>query len=106
MPFSGPQTVPAAKRAPGNAESPPHPKHIMTRAVDGRLVRLGEPGRIPDDPPSVTLEDPPSSPYLPAPPDSRSPGTFVIAEATAIRVLVKLYGWHWIEAGTLVRPSR
>jgi hypothetical protein len=76
----------------------------MTRARDARLVRLDEPGRIPDDAPSVTLEAPPSSPYLPKPPDSRSPGTFVIAEATAVRVLVKLYGWHWLEAGILRRP--
>lgn len=77
----------------------------MPRRIDARLVRLREPGRIPDDPPSVTLESPPSSTYLPAPPDSRSPQTFVIGEATAIHVLVKLYGWSWLEAGVLRRPG-
>lgn len=77
----------------------------MTRHTDARLLRLREPSTIPADPPSVTLESPPSSPYLPAPPDSRSPRTFVMAEATAIRVLVKLYGWTWLQAGILRRPG-
>jgi hypothetical protein len=77
----------------------------MTRRTDARLLRLGEPSTIPEDPPSVTLEAPPSSPYLPGPPDSRSPSTFVLAEATAIRVLVKLYGWTWLQAGILRRPG-
>jgi hypothetical protein len=73
----------------------------MTRRTDARLLRLDEASRIPEDPPSVTLEAPPSSPYLPGPPDSRSPRTFVISEATAIRVLVKLYCWTWLPAGVL-----
>jgi hypothetical protein len=77
----------------------------MTRRTDGRLQRLNQPSRIPEDPPSVTLEAPPSSSYIPVPPDSRSPGTFVLAEATAIRVLVKLYGWTWLRAGALRRPG-
>lgn len=106
MPFSGPKAMPTAKEPPGNAGRLPYPRTIMTRAKDARLVRLDEPGRIPEDPPSITLEDPPSSPYLPAPPDSRSPSTFVIAEATAVRVLVRQYGWSWLEAGTLRRPQR
>jgi hypothetical protein len=98
--------MPTAKGPPDNAGGAPHPQPTMTRAKDARLVRLSEPGRIPEDPPSVTLEDPPSSPYLPVPPDSRSPSTFVIAEATAVRVLVRQYGWAWLEAGTLRRPQR
>jgi len=77
----------------------------MARHTDGRLQRLDQPSRIPEDPPSVTLESPPSTPYLPGPPDSRSPQTFVLAEATAIRVLVKLYGWTWLQAGILRRPG-
>ena len=77
----------------------------MTRPRDARLLRLDEESRIPEDPPSVTLESPPSSPYVPGPPDSRSPRTFVLAEATAIRVLVKLYGWTWLQAGILRRPG-
>jgi len=77
----------------------------MTRHTDARLLRLDEASRIPEDPPSVTLELPPCSSYLPGPPDSRSPGTFVLAEATAIRVLVKCYGWTWLQAGVLRRPG-
>lgn len=45
-------------------------------------------------------------PHIPDPPDSRSPRTFVMAELTAIRVLVKLYGWTWDAAGVLRRPGR
>lgn len=77
----------------------------MARHSDARLQRLDEKSRIPEDPPSVTLEHPPSSQYLPGPPDSRSPRTFVMAEAAAIRVLVKLYGWTWLQAGILRRPG-
>jgi len=47
----------------------------------------------------------PPPPPPPPLPDSRSPQTFVIAEATAIRVLVKLYGWQHLEAGLLRRPG-
>ena len=76
----------------------------MTRATDARLLRLREPSRIPDDRAPEPLICPPCSPLLPRPPDSRSPRTFVIAEATALRCLVKLYGWRWDEAGVLRRP--
>lgn len=78
----------------------------MTCNRDGRLVRLDEPGRIPEDPPSVTLETAPSMPVLPAPPDSRSPDEWVIAESVCISRLVKLYGWHWIGEGILCRPGK
>jgi hypothetical protein len=77
----------------------------MTRRKDARLNRLDEHSALPEDPPSVTIEQPPSCPYLPPVPDSRSQGTFVLAEATAIRVLVKLYGWTWLQAGILRRPG-
>jgi hypothetical protein len=77
----------------------------MTHRSDARLVRLNEASWIPEDPPSVTLESTPSSQYLPGPPDCGSPRTFVMAEATAIRVLVKLYGWTWLQAGILRRPG-
>jgi hypothetical protein len=77
----------------------------MTRRKDARLNRLDEHFVMPEDPPSVTLEQPASCQYLPVQPDSRSQGTFVLAEATAIRVLVKLYNWTWLQAGVLRRPG-
>ena len=37
------------------------------------------------------------------PPDSRSPADLVISEATAIRMLVRFYGWVVVEPGRLQR---
>lgn len=64
-----------------------------------RPVRLSEPGRIPDDPPSVTLEHPAPPPVAVPPPqpgpppDSRSPYEVVHDEGYLLRCLKRHYGW-------------
>jgi hypothetical protein len=77
------------------------------------MSHVGQQRPIHLDQPSILIESsqppppppPPLSEYFPRSPDSRSPQTFVIGEATAIRVLVKLYGWTWLQAGVLRRPG-
>jgi hypothetical protein len=78
----------------------------MTRLGPQRPLHLDAPSILIEQPPSPRRVPPgPPPPPPPPPPDSRSPQTFVIAEATAISVLVKLYGWTWLEAGILRRPG-
>jgi hypothetical protein len=78
----------------------------MTQPRISRPVYLDQPSVLFEQPPAprrpVIGPPPPPPPPLP---DSRSPQTFVMAEATAIRVLVKLYGWQHLEAGLLRRPG-
>ncbi len=77
----------------------------MTRRKDARLVRLDEHPVFVMDYPPAKEETAPSCENRPAIPDSRSPQTFVIGEATAIGVLIRLYGWSWLDAGILRRPG-
>lgn len=58
-----------------------------------------------DLPPSQPLADPPRSVILPRVPDSRSPDELVIAEGTALRILIRQYGWSWLAPGHLRRPG-
>jgi hypothetical protein len=77
--------------------TPPRPLKVTREAEEAAMAA--------DLPPSSPLADPPRSVLLPKVPDSRSPVDLVIAEGVAIRVLTRLYGWTWLEAGILRRPG-
>lgn len=77
----------------------------MTHARQQRPIHLDQPSILIEQQGPPPPPPPPLSEYFPRSPDSRSPQTYVITEATAIGVLVKLYGWTWLQAGILRRPG-
>lgn len=82
----------------------------MTQARrQARPVRLDQPGRIPDDPPSLTLEQEAPPPRVKPQlaigpqPDSRSPMDVVHSEGYLLRCLKVHYGWVAVSEKTLVK---
>ena len=85
---------------------------MTQRSRHQRPIRLNEPGRIPEDAPSITLEHSTPAPWVrpelevSPPPDSRSPSEVVHSEGYLLQCLKRHYGWVFADATTLIKGRR